>query len=130
MIVSTDVIARWVNSIAMGTPICCGITDPLQKGQCAPHPSPENEARTYAPHRITGMLYANTSQANFEYCLRVVSWSIYFLLFLSNATLRMAAILQTSVILPSITIRTASSNGFHSTAMSSWGSGCDAVGES
>src|SRR5579875_2950242 len=62
--VSTPVMARCVNAMAAGAAIGVGITCPLQKGQCAPQPSPENEIRTNAPHKMTGMLNANTAHAN------------------------------------------------------------------
>ena len=41
-----------------------GKTTPLQSGQCSPQPAPDPVARTYAPQRITPMLYASTAQAN------------------------------------------------------------------
>src|SRR5581483_11405749 len=77
---SPPVITRCVNSISRGAAICCGITcPPPHKGQFAPQPSPEKDTRTYAPHKITGMLYASTAQAKRENHFRasLVRKSIY-----------------------------------------------------
>jgi hypothetical protein len=40
-----------------------GTTTPLQSGQLLPHPSPDFEARTKAPHKITRTLKARTNHA-------------------------------------------------------------------
>jgi hypothetical protein len=41
----------------------CGITCPLQRGQWLPHPAPEPEARTKAPHSTTATFHASTPHA-------------------------------------------------------------------
>src|SRR5438874_13790572 len=44
--------------------VACGSAAvPLHRGQCAPHPSPERDARTYAPHRMTASVSAVTNHA-------------------------------------------------------------------
>src|SRR5436309_403760 len=44
--------------------VACGSAAvPLHRGQCAPHPSPERDARTYAPQRMTASVSAVTNHA-------------------------------------------------------------------
>src|SRR5437763_15513358 len=57
-------VARCANSMSVFvSPACGSAAVPLHRGQCAPHPSPERDARTYAPHRMTASVSAVTNHA-------------------------------------------------------------------
>ena len=43
---ATPLVSRCENSTSISTLGDCGITSPLQSGQCAPHPAPDRVART------------------------------------------------------------------------------------
>ena len=49
-------VRRWEYSISVATLGARGTISPLQSGQCAPHPAPDPDARTYAPQRMTARL--------------------------------------------------------------------------
>src|SRR3990170_2587825 len=56
--------SRWTNSMIVSRPGSTGRTEPLHNGQWLPHPAPDPEARTNAPHRMTPKLTARTAQTN------------------------------------------------------------------
>jgi hypothetical protein len=51
------------NSIKVCDWVPEGRISPLHRGQRLPHPAPDPETRTYAPQRMTAILYATTNQA-------------------------------------------------------------------
>jgi len=51
------------NSIKVCDWVPEGRISPLHRGQPLPHPAPDPDTRTYAPQRMTAILYATTNQA-------------------------------------------------------------------
>src|SRR5262245_14168294 len=60
---ATPLVSRCVYSMSVASAGARGTISPLQSGQCAPHPAPEPDARTYAPHRMTATFQPSVSHA-------------------------------------------------------------------